>query len=874
MFSSLVLFTACAYSDSGTDECCGLSPRPQRAGVRHIEGKGIGYGKGYTSLDLFLGKRLANDAYFPFFDLRGHAFDDGKLAANAGVGYRVLDAKRIWGVNAYYDYRNASRLHYNQVGIGLESLGKTWDFHCNGYLPLGKNHSSWKHPKFDRFKGNSIYLRRNQEFAMWGIDTEAGAHCNKSDNWDLYGGGGPYYFGNHGKNAWGFKARASATYKQFIYLEASGSYDNIFNTIGQVEIGFSLPFGPRAPMKRRSCGYQDCCSLAVLEHRLVQPVLRQEIIVEAKRHRRELAIDPATGLPFNVLFVDNESHSLGTFESPYNTLADALAASSPGDIVYMFPGDGTTNGLNAFGTTFQLQDNQQILGAGTAQPLQTTLGAVVIPAHAEGMPYLTADATVRVVTLANNTTAAGLHVAASESGLSDNYCIGMGDSASSSTTQNATIRNNYLEALTGANGIFSNASGVLIMTDNLIYLTPEPADSCLSGGGIFINYNSGDESTTTCSISGNTITSTLPGICVAQSGININVVGGNRTFDIRNNNISIASTGIGIQSIGGVSRPTVAATIVDNVLTDNTVSGIGYTTSAISSFGSDNFCVIQNNLIQNTKSTSSSKGIRVETNFDSVGTYNISFNTIKNADNGISTESQSSDNSRNSLVIQNNWIQNTITGLTVSAEETSIWTCSIGSNTLTRFLSGVSMSIGGNSTVTASVENNEMFNSAVSGQAFGAVGFGASVTQNSTGVLNIVSNNFMNLTNSVTLNTGGNAISCVAIEDNTMRIGAGEQLSGAIGVSIIAESSNPTNIQILSNYFENNDDGGVSIRAVNNNGGGVCLQFLNNQSPTDQFQFEQQNDPFRLVGVASGNTPVPVVISGSVTPVGSCGTCP
>jgi hypothetical protein len=86
-----------------------------------------------------------------------------------------------------------------------------------------------------------------------------------------------------------------------------------------------------------------------------------------------------------VWFVDNTSHSQGTYESPFNTLSDAESASGPGDVIYVFKGDGTANGMNS---GIVLKSRQQLLGAGIDQNISTTLGRVVIPAQESGLPMI------------------------------------------------------------------------------------------------------------------------------------------------------------------------------------------------------------------------------------------------------------------------------------------------------------------------------------------------------------------------------------------------------------------------------------------------------------------------------------------------------
>ena len=102
--------------------CCYSNSRPERITARHIESKGVGYNQGYTTLEGFFSlPSMVDNVWFPFLDLRGHVFNNGKFAANAGLGLRYLSESRVWGVNSYYDYRQASHRNFSQYGLGLES---------------------------------------------------------------------------------------------------------------------------------------------------------------------------------------------------------------------------------------------------------------------------------------------------------------------------------------------------------------------------------------------------------------------------------------------------------------------------------------------------------------------------------------------------------------------------------------------------------------------------------------------------------------------------------------------------------------------------------------------------------------------------------
>ena len=180
--------------------------------ARDIEAGGIGYNTGYTSLDLFLGHLSGN--YFPFVDLRGHYFNDGKWAANGGFGARFLpDAwDVVFGLNFYYDYRRAYQTHFQQAGAGLEFLRDKWEVRFNGYLPFWKKSSPYYDPQFAFFKGNQIYLKAKKHVAMAGGDAEFGYNfLTTSKNFSLFAASVLYFYHPPcGSNAIGGRFRATA----------------------------------------------------------------------------------------------------------------------------------------------------------------------------------------------------------------------------------------------------------------------------------------------------------------------------------------------------------------------------------------------------------------------------------------------------------------------------------------------------------------------------------------------------------------------------------------------------------------------------------------------------------------------------------------
>jgi hypothetical protein len=88
----LCFFTVMAFADELSSGAAELYPsdRPYHASFRHIEGGGIGYNHGYTTFEAFLAPGPESFRVMPFVDLRGHVFNDGKMAANAGLQMRGL----------------------------------------------------------------------------------------------------------------------------------------------------------------------------------------------------------------------------------------------------------------------------------------------------------------------------------------------------------------------------------------------------------------------------------------------------------------------------------------------------------------------------------------------------------------------------------------------------------------------------------------------------------------------------------------------------------------------------------------------------------------------------------------------------------------
>jgi hypothetical protein len=639
-----------------------------RTTIRHIESGGIGYKDGYTTLEAFLASDPSQWSVTPFLDVRGHVFDNGKWAANVGVGLRTLWKNRAYGINTYYDYRNTGRFRSNQVGIGLETLGKLFDFRINGYLPVGTKTSNPYHAAFKTFSGHHMILSQKFQSAMKGADAEFGFHFGKSESLDFYAAAGPYYFiGKKAPATWGGKARIMGTFKDILTLEISDSYDRTFHNKFQGQIGLSFSFGPRSKIIKQ---WGTCKTADTLNDRMLQPVGRQEIIVIDKARKKTVAIDPATGRPYFFVFVNNTSHSDGTYESPYHSFAQAQDNSSPNDIIYVFPGDGTTTGMDS---GIFLQANQKFWGSGVSHLIKTSEGKVSIPAQSSSLPTITntnINTAGNAITLATNNAISGFIIT---SAMNDAI---FGTDPQSLEVSSCTFKNTTTYAIEAS---FSGNASVSITNNQFLN----------NVNGVFLNLNG--TSTVVCfnnTFTGQTSISSIPLEISANSNfltarIENNVFEGNTTGSIRvdlNNvvnadlivlNNTITNNGTGSQASLGSSfviLPTGTTDHCSILLAGNTFSGNA--SNALYLHTSGAFTTLEATLSENTVSNNGGSALVVATPVDTF-TLVATDNTITGSNNNGIAIISSGTTSTGTITINNNTITdigNTSNGIAINQD--------------------------------------------------------------------------------------------------------------------------------------------------------------------------------------------------------------
>lgn len=468
--------------------------------LSRTQGKGIGHRISYTSLDLLLSPNLPCD-FSPFIDLRGHCFDDGRWAANAGIGTRFLaePCNAILGANIYYDYRETKKKDYHQVGFGLEWINCEWEVRANAYFPIGKTKGPDSDYKQLGFKNNGYWLRKKKEIAFRSGEFELAYRWPEYRCVQFYTGSGAYYLSGHGRSSIGAKIDISAYFMQYCSVDIKATYDNIFNTNVQARFTLTIPLGGKKLCEQNRCD----------NYFLLRPVCRREIIALEKKKIVRPATNLVTGEPLKFIFVNNTNkkskekgakatlengnansndNGTGTFEDPFNTLVQAQKASKPHDIIYVHAGDETNKGMDQ---GIVLKDNQMLLGAGSPHHFPIKEGILLIPEEKREdnrlvLPTISNN-NGNAIELANCNQVHGINIQASNWGVHGQ------------TINSVSLVNNSIRGPLQGGGIFiENFSGEAIINHNTI-------EGRYESSSLGINLGSYGSSTANISLLGNKI---------------------------------------------------------------------------------------------------------------------------------------------------------------------------------------------------------------------------------------------------------------------------------------------------------------------------------------------------------------------------------
>ena len=635
----------------------------------------------YSSFEAFVPYDLGDNALL-FFNGKSFVNDDDRWGSNLGLGGRWYDAgaNRILGGNVYWDNLDTGTHSFNQIGVGIESLGRYLDFRANGYIPVGRtepvNAVTYTDPTFFN---HFILLNQNTFFdaAMSGFDSEVGGWVPYLGSYGLRAYAGVYgYQASNAPSTTGGHLRLEERVTDNLDLNLIVDSDRVFKTT--VSFAVSYRFGGRS---RREGARNDN-----VEARMADRVQRNDNIVveDPVITAPVLATKPGTNTP---IFVDHfasyaAAGGNGTFEHPFNTLQNPTSP-QPADILFVW-----ANSVFK-GQSIALFDNQRFLGEGLIYPFTASQGTFLLPraTNNTNLPVI-GSAPGNAVTLANNNEVAGFTITgAGQSGIFGNGVTGF------------NIHDNIVTG-SGSNGI------ALLNMDG----TGEIRSNTTSGGvgdGIRIvgSRFTGD-------IVENTSTGNAAGVAGVGDGIHVEVTAftGNILGNIASKNATgTVGTGDGIRIVG--------TSFIGSIMS-NTAIGNGTGVAGVGDgirVAVDNFT---GNIVGNTTNNNATgvsgtgDGIRiVGTSF----TGNIMGNTANGQASGIA-------GTGDGIRVTEGTYNGNIVGNTTNNNATALLSTGEGMN-LT--VTGSGRSIVG------------VLNNSFSGNTFGATGSQFVATQGGTGILGV-----------------------------------------------------------------------------------------------------------------------------------------
>ena len=323
--------------------------------------------------------------------------EDGGFFANIGIervfSLEAAKADLVGGI--WYDYdgddQGAFANDFSQVSVNAAIKTRKWDLIGNGYFPVGvTDFTTAGEDGNNVFFGSSLLLTPGVNSALRGFDVTLRTRPKY-----LSFGNGIFDFGGYGYSSdtidffSGGRARLGFQLRNGAMIAAEVNHDDRFNTTGS--LGLSWNFGASGAAGNNGRGIGADLAETVRNDHIVR--FTDGFVA---------AIDPETGLAYNVLHVNNTADPAfgdGTFETPFASLAAAEAASMEGDIIFVDAGDGSRQGLD---TGFVLQDRQQFLGGGGPSLIPIQDGTLFQIPGTGPRPTISNPGAQNVITLAND----------------------------------------------------------------------------------------------------------------------------------------------------------------------------------------------------------------------------------------------------------------------------------------------------------------------------------------------------------------------------------------------------------------------------------------------------------------------------------------
>jgi hypothetical protein len=346
--------------------------------------------------DLFLPVTQDADTLV-FGDLRARFDDESAHEGNFGMGIRqMVNPSWILGGYGYYDRRTTGLgSEFEQMTLGLEALGRDWEFRTNLYVPFGStvNGSSDANPSLHFAPGGVVQLvAPGSERALGGFDAEVGYRLPLFDvedgrQWRVFAGG--FRFEDDTTHVTGPRVRTEFVLEQVpglwkgAQMTAGLEYqdDNARGSQSFASLRLRIPFG----------GRDNAPSLTAQERRMTAPTVRDVDIVTQAAPR---------------VVVDVPQTAAGQTLKGYST-DTTTGARLPTDVGNA--GDNSTvllSGTFNMTSAVTLRPGQTLMGVGTLDVLTASGRFVTVTTPAATI--IKTGSSTPIVRMANNSTLTGM----------------------------------------------------------------------------------------------------------------------------------------------------------------------------------------------------------------------------------------------------------------------------------------------------------------------------------------------------------------------------------------------------------------------------------------------------------------------------------
>ncbi|MEM8604235.1 MAG: hypothetical protein AAGF24_10420, partial [Cyanobacteria bacterium P01_H01_bin.121] len=209
---------------------------------------------GYGAVGVFLPTFQTPATNVAFVEGQTLLDNGAQLGGTATLGLRghLKRFRRTLGAYASFDNRSTGAAAFNQIGIGLESLGQRWDAHLNGYIPIGATEQAIA----------AVTPQETQavQAAIGRVELEVGRTlANSRSGSSLRAYLSPYLLASKSISpTYGVRSRLAFQPRSGVELGASIQYDEVFGVNFAANVAIGLPV-------KRTQGFSPAQAIAVMQ---------------------------------------------------------------------------------------------------------------------------------------------------------------------------------------------------------------------------------------------------------------------------------------------------------------------------------------------------------------------------------------------------------------------------------------------------------------------------------------------------------------------------------------------------------------------------------------------------------------------------------